>query len=94
LGDRDRLGLVKALTALKSGVHHFNTTLAGLDGAVATEDLVRLLGELDVDTPADAAQVGLIADTLRVSLTPSIDPHLEAALAPTVPAPHHVGAAG
>lgn len=71
LGDRDRLGLVKALTALKSGVHHFNTTLAGLDGAIATEDLVRLLGELDVDTPADAAQVGLVADTLRVSLVPT-----------------------
>lgn len=71
LGDRDRLGLVKALTALKSGVHHFNTTLAGLDGAVATEDLVRLLGELDVDTPADAAQVGLIADALRLSLMPT-----------------------
>ena len=71
LGDRDRLGLVKALTALKSGVHHFNTTLAGLDGAVATEDLVRLLGELDVDTPADAAQVGLVADALRLSLMPT-----------------------
>ncbi|MBA2953618.1 flavin reductase [Nocardioides sp. CGMCC 1.13656] len=71
LGDRDRLGLVKALTALKSGVHHFNTTLAGLDGAVATEDLVRLLGELDVDTPADAAQVGLAADALRLSLVPT-----------------------
>src|SRR6478752_8765940 len=71
LGDRDRLGLVKALTALKSGVHHFNTTLAGLDGAVATEDLVRLLGELDVDTPADAAQIGLAADSLRLSLVPT-----------------------
>jgi hypothetical protein len=81
LGDRGRLGLVKALTALKSGVHHFNTTLAGLDGAVATEDLVRLLGELDVDTPADAAQVGLVADTLRLSLTP------------TDPTAHPVGAA-
>lgn len=90
LGDRDRLGLVKALTALKSGVHHFNTTLAGLDGSVATEDLVRLLGELDVDTPADAARVGLVADTLRISLTPSPGTHLEADPAPTNP----VGAAG
>lgn len=71
LGDRDRLGLVKALTALKSGVHHFNTTLAGLDGAIATEDLVRLLGELDVDTPADAAQIGLAADALRLTLMPT-----------------------
>jgi hypothetical protein len=80
LGDRDRLGLVKALTALKSGVHHFNTTLAGLDGAVATEDLVRLLGELDVESPADAARVGLVADAVRLTLT--------------VPTTQPVGAAG
>jgi len=90
LGDRDRLGLVKALTALKSGVHHFNTTLAGLDGSVATEDLVRLLGELDVDTPADAAQVGLAADALRLTLTPVPGPDLAADTATTNP----VGAAG
>ncbi len=90
LGDRDRLGLVKALTALKSGVHHFNTTLAGLDGSVATEDLVRLLGELDVDTPADAAQVGLAADALRLTLTPISGPELAATNAVTNP----VGAAG
>ena len=90
LGDRDRLGLVKALTALKSGVHHFNTTLAGLDGSVATEDLVRLLGELDVDTPADAAQVGLAADALRLTLTPVSGPELAVADTATNP----VGAAG
>lgn len=90
LGDRDRLGLVKALTALKSGVHHFSTTLAGLDGAVATDDLVRLLGELDVDTPADAAQVGLVADALRLSLAPTP----EVVPLPADPAPHHVGATG
>jgi hypothetical protein len=52
-------------------LRHFNTTHAGLDGSVATEDLVRLLGELDVDTPADAAQVGLVADALRLSLVPT-----------------------
>lgn len=88
IGDRDRLGLVKALTALKSGVHHFSTTLAGLDGAVATEDLVRLLGELDVDTPVDSGQVGLAADTLLLSLTPvpGTDPV-------AIPAPNPVGAA-
>ncbi len=90
LGDRDRLGLVKALTALKSGVHHFNTTLAGLDGSVATEDLVRLLGELDVDTPADATQIGLAADALRLTLTPVPGPDLAA----TDVATNHVGAAG
>ena len=90
LGDRDRLGLVKALTALKSGVHHFNTTLAGLDGSVATEDLVRLLGELDVDTPADAAQIGFAADALRLTLAPVPGPELAA----TDVATNTVGAAG
>ena len=90
LGDRDRLGLVKALTALKSGVHHFNTTLAGLDGSVATEDLLRLLGELDVDTPADPAQVALAADALRLTLTPVSGTDLAVTHAATDP----VGAAG
>ncbi len=65
LRDKDRLGLVNVLTALKSGVHHFDTTLGGLDGAVATEDLVRLLGTLDVDTPADAAALDRLARRLR-----------------------------
>jgi len=95
-GDRDRLGLVKALTALKSGVHHFDTTLAGLDGAVATEDLVRLLGELDVDSPADGGQLGRVADDLRSAVAnrsdASVGAHdLAAGQATTDPV---VGAAG
>jgi isopropylmalate/homocitrate/citramalate synthase len=65
LHDRDRLGLVKAITALKSGVRHFDTTLAGLDGAVATEDLIRLLAEVDVDTPVDTAALVTLASGLR-----------------------------
>lgn len=52
LHDRDGLGLVKALTALKSGVSHFGTTVDGRDGSVTTEHLVRLLDELDVSSPA------------------------------------------
>ena len=55
LHDRDRLGLVKAITALKSGVSHFDTTLTGRGGTVATEDLVRLLQEVDVATPVDVS---------------------------------------
>ncbi|MCD9198628.1 flavin reductase [Aeromicrobium wangtongii] len=63
LHDRDRLGLVKAITALKSGVRHFDSTLGGLGGAVATEDLIRLLEEVDVDTPVDtSALLGLARD--------------------------------
>lgn len=65
LRDKDRLGLVNVLTALKSGVHHFDTTLGGLDGVVATEDLVRLLGTLDVTTPADAGALDRLARRVR-----------------------------
>lgn len=65
LHDRDRLGLVKALTALKSGVRHFDSTLGGLDGAVATEDLVRLLDEVDVETPVDIGRLTTLATELR-----------------------------
>ncbi len=75
LHDRDRLGLVKAIIALKSGVRHFDTTLAGIDGAVATEDLVRLLEEVDVHTPVDSAALAALARELRAGaptpLTPS-----------------------
>ncbi|MGH1564984.1 flavin reductase [Mumia sp. DW29H23] len=76
LRDNDRLGLVNVLTALKSGVHHFDTTLGGLDGAVATEDLVRLLGTLDVTTPADAVALDRLARRVR-----------DRAPAPAVPPP-------
>ncbi|MEQ6903301.1 flavin reductase [Nocardioides sp. YIM 152588] len=65
LHDRDRLGLVKAITALKSGVRHFDATLAGLDTAVATEDLIRLLDELEVGVPVDADAVELLARQVR-----------------------------
>lgn len=55
LHDRGRLGLVKALTALKSGISHFDTSAHGHGGAVDTEHLVRLLDEVDVVTPVDRA---------------------------------------
>ncbi|TYL46046.1 hypothetical protein FXB39_15150 [Nocardioides sp. BGMRC 2183] len=72
LHDRDRLGLVKAIIALKSGVRHFDTTLAGLDGSVATEDLIRLLEEVDVDTPVDP---GLLIELARGVRRPERDGH-------------------
>ncbi len=103
LHDADRLGLVKALTALKSGVHHFDTTLGGVDGAVATEDLVRLLGTVDVDTPVDAAALGKLARRVRQRLdtpvdlprsTPDREPALPETTLTTVPFADTVGAAG
>lgn len=91
LRDHDRLGMAKALTALKSGVHHFDTTLTGLDQIVATEDLVRLFGSVEVDSPADPDRVNHAADALRLALAPTdMSHHLAAAPATTDP----VGAAG
>ncbi|MCD4524400.1 flavin reductase [Nocardioides sp. cx-173] len=93
LEDRDRLGLVKALTALKSGVNHFDTTLVGLDGALATEDLIRLLGTIDVHTPVDGAALGLLAEHVRRRLADRADlPARRHDLSPYPP--DHVGAAG
>jgi isopropylmalate/homocitrate/citramalate synthase len=71
LRNHDGLGLVKAIVALKSGVHHFDTTLSGLDGTVATEDLVRLFGGVEVDSPADADRVNNAAVALRLALAPT-----------------------
>lgn len=100
LRDHDRLGLVKAITALKSGVTHFDTTLSGLDGTIATEDLVRLFGGVEVDSPADHDRVTRAADALRLALaptdlslkTPASGGAPELATAPVVT--DHVGAAG
>nr|WP_301539797.1 flavin reductase [Nocardioides sp. zg-DK7169] len=98
LHDRDRLGLVKALTALKSGVTHFDTTLGGLDGAVASEDLVRLLETLDVTTPADPHTLSGLAQQLRGESTSGLlgpEPVADRPeLAPGTSTPDTVGAAG
>lgn len=67
LHDRDRLGLVKAITALKSGVSHFDTALAGHAGSVTTEDLVCLLLEVDVTTPVDVVAVADLARRLTTT---------------------------
>src|SRR6478735_4312143 len=71
LRNHDRLGLVKAIVALKSGGHHCDTHLSGLDGTVATEDLVRLFGGVEVDSPADADRVTNAAVALRLALAPT-----------------------
>lgn len=73
LHDRDRLGLVKALTALKSGVSHFDTSLTGHAGVVATEHLVRLLDEVEVATAVDFAALG-IPLTAHLSTVPESTP--------------------
>lgn len=65
LHERDRLGLVKALTAMKSGVRDFDATLAGVGAALATEDMIRLFSTLEVDASLDTSSLGDLAARLR-----------------------------
>lgn len=51
------LGSANALSALKSGVTSFETTLGGVDGTLATEDVLYLLSMLEVGTTADRPAV-------------------------------------
>lgn len=70
LDGADRLGLVKGLTALKSGVRDFDTALGGLHHAVAVEDLIRLLGTLDVSCAVDGDAISQLAERLGTLHTP------------------------
>jgi len=53
LRERDGIGLVNALVAMKSGVRRFDTTLGGVDGHLSAEDVLALAAELNVASPAD-----------------------------------------
>ncbi|GAB3849998.1 hypothetical protein [Dactylosporangium cerinum] len=59
LRDRHGLGLVNALTAMKSGVRHFDTTLGGIDGVLACEDVQFLADRLGV--ACDSPRAALVA---------------------------------
>lgn len=64
LDSGDRLALVKVLTALKSGVRDFDTALGELAHTVAVEDLLRLLGTLDVACAVDGEALHALAERL------------------------------
>ncbi|OPC79674.1 hypothetical protein B4N89_00780 [Embleya scabrispora] len=67
LREQHGLGLVNALTAMKSGVRLFDTTLGGIDGRLSAEDLLYLAHRLDVPAPADRpALLEAAADLERV----------------------------
>lgn len=70
LDGADRLALVKGLTALKSGVRDFDTSLGGLHHSVAVEDLIRLLGTLDVTSSVDDEAISALAERLGTLPTP------------------------
>ncbi|MFD7432122.1 flavin reductase [Streptomyces sp. NPDC059818] len=54
LRDDHGLGLVNALTAMKSGVRHFDTALAGCDGTLDTERLLLLCSRMGVGVPVES----------------------------------------
>lgn len=64
LDSGDRLALVKVLTALKSGVRDYDTALGELSQSAAVEDLIRLLGTLDVACAVDGEAISALAGRL------------------------------
>jgi flavin reductase (DIM6/NTAB) family NADH-FMN oxidoreductase RutF len=68
LSDRTGLGAAHALTALKSGVRMLDATLGGLSDAVAVEDALHLLDQLEVTVPADRDAVVRAAIGIEATL--------------------------
>jgi len=67
LTDRDGLGLANALTAMKSGVRHFDVTLGGLDDGLCSVDLLFLASRLGVSSPADRDALSAAAAELETA---------------------------
>lgn len=65
LRERHGIGMVNALIAMKSGVRLFDTTLGGVDGALPTEGVLYLAGQLEVASPADQSAVAACAAELK-----------------------------
>lgn len=59
------LGMANALTAMKSGVRHFDVTLGGIDGGLCAEDVLFLAARLGVATPVDRAALVAAATDLE-----------------------------
>ncbi|OLT37886.1 hypothetical protein BJF79_28730 [Actinomadura sp. CNU-125] len=59
------LGMANVLTALKSGVRHFDVTLGGIDGGLCAEDVLFLASRLGVATPADRGALVAAATDLE-----------------------------
>ncbi|WP_157964085.1 flavin reductase [Actinocorallia populi] len=67
LTDRAGLGLANALTAMKSGVRHFDVTLGGLDDGLCSVDLLFLASRLGVEGPADREALAAAAAELETA---------------------------
>lgn len=67
LADRHGLGLANALTAMKSGVRHFDVTLGGLDDGLCAVDVLFLATRLDVASAADRDALVAVAAELETA---------------------------
>ncbi|MCO5207150.1 MAG: hydroxymethylglutaryl-CoA lyase [Anaerolineae bacterium] len=77
LHDTRGMGLANLLSALKSGVTHFDTSFGGLGGCpfikgakgnIATEDTVNMLQAMGVDTGIDVAGIAAVSRTIETFL--------------------------
>jgi isopropylmalate/homocitrate/citramalate synthase len=59
------LGPANALTAMKSGVRHFDATLGGIDGGLCAEDVLFLAARLGVAAPIDRTALVTAATELE-----------------------------
>ena len=75
LRDHAGIGMANALAALKSGATVFDTTLGGVDGVVATEDVLYLFDVLQVGHSADRPAVVQVARDLRATLGVPLPSH-------------------
>ena len=77
LHDTRGMGLANVLSALKSGVHHFDTAFGGLGGCpflpgatgnIATEDTVHMLEAMGVQTGVDRERVAAVSREMETLL--------------------------
>lgn len=68
LDDSNALGLANALTALKSGVSRFDTSIGGIGGELAAEDLLYLADRLTVTTSVDRDRLVAAARSLETDV--------------------------
>ncbi|MFD3869454.1 flavin reductase [Streptomyces sp. NPDC058623] len=67
LRDHHGLGLVNALTAMKSGVRLFDTSLGGHGSLLAGERLVLLCSRMGIETPVDVATLRALRTELDLA---------------------------
>ncbi len=80
LHDTRGLGLANAIAAMEMGVNQFDTAFGGLGGCpfikgatgnIATEDIVNMMNELEIETGVDMGKVAKASKTLQKTVPES-----------------------